>query len=154
MNIPGPTLYKPPGRIEDLQEVREYIFSIDFSALKARMIDEHAPEVDWSRDRLDYVEELYKRWLFLKRKHEFKSLPPSDDIDKFWHCHMLDTRAYLRDTQIIFGYYLHHFPYFGIRSEADKAELLRAWEETQRLNEEEFGEAIYEYDDSEGDAEE
>ena len=57
-----------------------------------------------------------------------------------------DTRAYFRDTQYIFGYYLHHFPYFGVRSDEDYADMEAAWEDTQRLHLLEFGDEIYDFD--------
>ena len=40
-------------------------------------------------------------------------------MDAFWHQHILDTVAYQRDTVQIFGYFLHHFPYFGIWAAKD-----------------------------------
>ena len=135
-----------PERADNLEEARKHIFALDFSALKAMMADEAAGGLGWPAERLDYTEMQYKRWLFLRRKYQSKELPPSEEIDKFWHYHILDTKAYHRDTQVIFGYYLHHFPYFGMRGPADKADLLHAWEETQELYEKEFGEPIYEYE--------
>jgi hypothetical protein len=60
---------------------------------------------------------------------------------------MLDTRAYIRDTQVIFGYYLHHFPYFGMRDDRDKHELQVAFAEMEDLYRREYGEEIYEWDD-------
>jgi hypothetical protein len=145
--IPGPTLYRPPERLRELSQVRDYIESIDFTPMMDRMADVKFGGLGWSRGKLEYVERQYRRWLFLRRKHEGYVLPPSGDIDEFWHHHILDTRSYVRDCQIIFGYYLHHFPYLGIRNENDWAELERAWEHTESFYEEEFGEEIYDYDE-------
>jgi hypothetical protein len=40
---------------------------------------------------------------------------------------------YHKDCDNIFGYYLHHFPYFGVRSKEDAKNLQSAFEETQVL---------------------
>jgi hypothetical protein len=61
-----------------------------------------------SPEKLNYVEKQYKNWLYLRRKYEGEILPPSKEIDEFWDAHILDTRAYHRHTNRIFGYYLHH----------------------------------------------
>jgi hypothetical protein len=47
-------------------------------------------------------------------------------VDEIWHQHILDTHAYHRDCDAIFGSYLHHFPYFGMRGDAD-AQALRGF---------------------------
>ena len=36
---------------------------------------------------------------------------PTIDIDLFWHQHILDTRAYAKDCQKVFGQFLHHFQF-------------------------------------------
>ncbi|HEU4561412.1 MAG TPA: hypothetical protein VFS20_26400 [Longimicrobium sp.] len=59
-----------------------------------------------------------------------------------WHYHILDTRAYHRDCQTLFGEYFHHFPYFGMRGEEDEQNLERAFKMTGVLYEEAFGEPI------------
>jgi hypothetical protein len=148
-----PRVVELPRRIEDLEEVRRYVEAIDFTMMKKKMESKEHGGLGWSRRRLDYAERLYKNWLFLQRKHEGVSMPPSEDIDAFWHWHILDTRAYHRDTAAIFGYYVHHFPYFGMRGEGDFQDLLDAWERTQELYLAEFGEEIYEFDEEEEEGE-
>jgi hypothetical protein len=60
-------------------------------------------------------------------------------VDKFWHGHILDTMKYAEDCQRVFGYFLHHFPYFGMRDAEDAANLANAAATTRRLYEQEFG---------------
>ena len=69
-------------------------------------------------------------------------IPPPKDIDTFWHGHILDTQAYMRDTAAIFGQYVHHYPYFGMRGKADHQKLLDAFENTKRIYREEYGEDV------------
>jgi len=152
--IEDPDVYEPPSRLPTIEQAREYIFGLSFEALKGVMEDEAKGGIGWPRGKLDYVEGQYKNWLYLRRKYETLTLPPTDDVDKLWHYHMLDSRAYLRDTMTIFGCYLHHFPYFGIRGERDRKELIEAFEKMQQLHLLEFGEEAYDWDDEDEDQDE
>ena len=132
-------------RILELDHVRDYISSIDFAALRTKLCSPPGEEggLGWTNAKAAGVEKQYRNWLYLRRKYEGEQLPPSSDIDQFWHAHILDTRAYHRDCARIFGSYHHHFPYFGARGEADRAALLRAWERLLGLYQDEFGTPIY-----------
>ncbi|EKF62435.1 hypothetical protein B194_4715 [Serratia plymuthica A30] len=90
------------------------------------------------------TEQYYKNFLYLNKKYgrEVKVIVPSLAIDEFWHHHILDTRSYITDCNHIFGYYFHHYPYFGMRSDEDYKNLNEAFEITQIIYEEEFGERI------------
>lgn len=65
---------------------------------------------------------------------------PNKIMDIFWHYHILDTRAYHKDCEAVFGHYLHHFPYFGMRGEQDAQNLKNAFYKTKELYLETFGE--------------
>jgi hypothetical protein len=47
--------------------------------------------------------------------------------------HILDTKKYAEDCDRSFGGFFHHFPYFGMRSEIDSANLIEAHSRTQEL---------------------
>ena len=132
------------GRIADPAELARYIDQIDFTLCKSKIIlDKNeglAPE--WDSAKADAVEALYKRYLKSLRKHEHESLPPTSDIDVFWHAHILDTQAYIRDCAAIFGYYLHHYPYFGVRGESDYQRLVEASLVTRQVWQDEYGEDL------------
>jgi hypothetical protein len=68
------------------------------------------------------------------------TIAPVVDVDEFWHYHILNTRKYAADCQEIFGYFLHHFPYAGMRGEDDEKALARAGDWTRQMYEETFGE--------------
>lgn len=74
-------------------------------------------------------------WCFLALNFGYpdKAIVPNQTVDEVWHRHILDTRAYARDTQSVFGYFLHHFPYLGTRGPADEEALVQSFAETQRL---------------------
>ena len=103
----------------------------------------------WSHAYADQMEVAYKRYLILNAKHPELMLAPEQDIDRFWHMHILDTRKYAADCEATFGYFLHHFPYLGLRGEGDEEVLQSAFEDMQRLYREEFGEDMIKVADSE-----
>jgi hypothetical protein len=132
-----------PQKIQDLGAVRQYIEQIDFTMLKSKLTAPVSEEgFGWTVDQADRAEERYKKWLFLRRKYDGEILPPTHEIDAFWHAHILDTMAYHRDTAAILGRYLHHYPYFGMRGDDDSRALVNAFNNTKQRFSEEYGEEI------------
>lgn len=123
-----------------LEEAKKYIDAIDFS----QMIDKLIHESGWLKEDVEQTCSQYRNFLFLNKKYhaEVGVLPPSEDIDEFWHSHILDTHAYIRDCEAIFGNYMHHYPYFGIDDKSDMTTLNNAFEITKKLYLKEFGEPI------------
>jgi hypothetical protein len=68
-----------------------------------------------------------------------RDIVPCKLVDEIWHQHILDTTAYRTDCESVFGRFLAHFPYFGMRNEEDAQALNDAYEETLDLYEREFG---------------
>ena len=93
----------------------------------------------WDLTKAKKISEEYRKYLILCLKYPKKSIVPSPLVDEFWHLHILDTQKYAEDCESIFGYFLHHFPYFGMRGEEDANNLKDAWHETLNLYEENFG---------------
>lgn len=129
--------------LTDFASVQDYVAHIDFTLLKEKLM---SPQDDgghgWSAELAEKVEVKYKRWLLMKWKHDGVLIPPPVDVDTFWHGHILETQSYWRDTLALFGKYLHHYPYFGMRGEADRKSLEESFENTVRLYREEYGEEI------------
>lgn len=133
---------------DKLKKAMSLIDSIDFRMIKMKLMDEEEGQ-GWDSQYTDYVEKRYKRYLAMIFINGSGSVVPTQDIDLFWHQHILDTRAYQKDCQKIFNEFLHHFPYFGMRSEQDAQDLLDAFEETKRFHYEVFGEDYcVEYNDN------
>ncbi|MDY6940266.1 MAG: hypothetical protein SWY16_21745 [Cyanobacteriota bacterium] len=80
----------------------------------------------------------YMRFLLLVFLYPDCTLVPTPEIDRVWHCHILDTAKYAEDTQMLFGRFLHHFPYMGARGEVDLEQLSQSFEQTQKLFERHF----------------
>jgi len=81
----------------------------------------------------------YLNFLSLIHLYPNLSLVPTQEIDQVWHHHILDTMKYAQDCQMLFGYFVHHFPYFGLRGESDRHNWQAAVEQTQVLFQEHFG---------------
>jgi hypothetical protein len=96
----------------------------------------------WSVDYADKMEVAYKRYLILHAKYPEMALAPEQDIDRFWHMHILDTRKYAADCQASFGHFVHHFPYLGLRGKEDAKALDAAFLKMQELYAQEFGEPV------------
>jgi hypothetical protein len=96
----------------------------------------------WSAEHADRMELAYKRYLILHAKYPHLPLAPERDIDRFWHMHILDTRKYAADCEAVFGEFLHHFPYLGLRGGDDAKALDDAYRAMQQLYAQEFGEPV------------
>jgi hypothetical protein len=120
-----------------VEEVVAAIEALDLEPIKFKLINREEGE-GWSREYVDQMEIAYKQFLTLVVKYPGETIAPSKDVDKFWHGHILDTMKYAQDCQNVFGYFLHHFPYFGMRGEEDAANLAEAGRNTARLHEYEF----------------
>lgn len=132
-----------PGYIRDDEIAAEYIQQIDMSSIR-KFVQLHLKRngIECASHELSNAELKYRRWLLLKRIYFGEPLPPTEEIDDFWHSHLLHTEQYVRDSLMIFGEYLHHFPYFGIRSDEDHEDLIDAFDATKRLYLQHFGESI------------
>jgi hypothetical protein len=117
------------------------IAKIDLEMVKMKLKDVEEG-LGWSDEQCETAEIEYKRFLHLNKKFPDSTIVPHTIIDLIWHQHILDTRAYHNDSNTVFGQYLHHFPYFGIRSESDRQDLMSAFEETQNIYKKEFGEKM------------
>jgi hypothetical protein len=121
-----------------VEQVIAAIEALDLDPIKLKLMDSEEGQ-GWSREYADHMELAYKRLLTLLATHPEETLAPSKDVDKFWHGHILDTLKYAEDCDKVFGSFLHHFPYFGMRGAEDAANLAKAGETTRRLYQQEFG---------------
>ena len=120
------------------RQMIEAIDGLDLGPIKFKLMDPQEGE-GWSREFVEHMEAQYRRYLTLVAKYPREAIAPDKDVDRFWHAHILDTRKYMDDCERVFGGYLHHFPYFGMRGAEDAAALARAGERTRELYAAEFG---------------
>lgn len=130
--------------MSDVVEERiKNIETLDLDPIKIKLrCSEDGP--GWDREKIEQVERRYRQFLILNLKHPCRSIVPNKEIDLFWHAHILDTMKYAEDCQKIFGRFLHHFPYFGMRGEEDARHLQEAFAKTKDLFVKEFGEELTE----------
>ncbi len=114
------------------------IATLDLDPIKVKLLHGESGE-GWSLEKVNAVEVEYRRFLYLMKKFPNEITAPQVDVDTFWHYHILDTMKYAEDCQAIFGYFLHHFPYLGMRGEEDARALQCAGEQMQKLYEATFG---------------
>jgi hypothetical protein len=111
-----------------------YIETMDLSPIKNKMIN----GLGWRKREVEQASMLYRNYLLLRLKYPNEQLPPSEDVDEFWHNHILDTKKYREDCQAI-GCFFEHYPYFGMDAHSTREDLNRAFEKMQELHVLEFG---------------
>ena len=129
------------------EEAMRRVDQIDLSMVKLKLMDEEEGQ-GWDQAFVDHVEKRYRRYLTMIIVTPDGSPVPTQDIDLFWHQHILDTRAYAKDCDEVIGYFVHHFPYFGMRGDEDAQNLQDAFEETKLIYSSLFGENYTTPDDS------
>jgi len=115
------------------------IAELDLDPIKVKLMHEESGE-GWTLERTNAVEFEYRRFLYLMKKYPQEQTAPLQDVDTFWHYHILDTLKYATDCQAVFGYFLHHFPYIGLRGEEDEEAHHRVGERMKELYEATFNE--------------
>lgn len=120
------------------EQMTKAVFALDLDPIKFKLMDAKEGH-GWTREEADRHELEYRRFLALVAKYPEEAITPDTDVDKFWHGHILDTMKYAEDCEQVFGYFLHHFPYFGMRGDEDAANLAEAAAKTRSLYQQEFG---------------
>src|ERR1700761_2066320 len=89
----------------------------------------------WSLERAEKARTEYIRFLTLLQMKPGFMLAPwpnadgQDDLDQFWHQHILDTEKYATDCDRLFGRMIHHNPHL-VRGSGQETDAV---EKTQRL---------------------
>lgn len=113
-----------------------YIKALDLSQIIYKL----SAHMGWSQKHAEQVSGMYRNFLILKLKYpDITILPPSDDIDEFWHMHILDTKNYQIQCYEIFGQYLNHNPFIDWDGSATEEELEQGFNTFLELYKKEFG---------------
>jgi hypothetical protein len=102
-----------------LEQVKSAIESLDLEPIKFK-ISSKEDGYGWTSEHVNRIELAYRRFLVLHAQFPQHQISPTKDIDAFWHAHILDTRKYAADCQRIFGEFMHHYPYLGMRGDHDQ----------------------------------
>lgn len=117
--------------------VCENVDNLDFEPIMVKIVDTDEG-AGWSPTLASIIEKQYRQFLKLI------SIPgavvvPTKCIDTFWHYHILDTKQYRVDCEDVFGAFVDHFPYFGMRGDEDRLALQDAFDASLRLVRDIFG---------------
>ena len=125
-----------------IERVVAAIRALDLESVKSRVTDPKLGE-GWTRAYADSIEVAYKNYLtmLVKYQDDAEDILLSEDVDEFWHTHILQTIKYSEDCERVFGSYLHHNPHVGERKPEDLQKRAALAEKTRHLYRQEFGNA-------------
>jgi len=121
--MPVATSISPSEALARLDE------QLDLSDIRRKLADPDEGK-GYAADHLDLLETEYRKFVALRVAHPDADIVPCKVVDEMWHQHILDTIAYRRDCDVIFGRFMDHFPYFGMRGPEDEQALADAYDET------------------------
>jgi hypothetical protein len=116
------------------------VMQLDLEPIKMKLMHAASGE-GWSLEKANAVEKEYRRFLCLMKMYPDEDTAPLVDVDTFWHYHILDTMKYAADCEQAFGYFLHHYPYVGMRDDDDEQFRLASGDRMKALYEATFGDA-------------
>lgn len=93
-----------------------------------------------THDKRRAARDSHRKFLALHLLHPEDDIVPCKFVDEMWHRHILDTAAYRADCDAVFGQFLDHFPYFGMRGADDALALQDAYADTLDRYRRAFGE--------------
>jgi hypothetical protein len=107
------TLQKFVGKVVKAVDEKAYITSRrrvidtwDFTILKRWMVQNNV----YPASAVNEAEVEYKRFLTMYLLCPDVILPVSNEVDPFWHSHILFTEDYIKMSDMVFGKYLIHRP--------------------------------------------
>ena len=121
----------------DVQTFIGKLTRLDLGPIAYRLINSN--EERWNTQQIKQAISHYLMFLLLVYLYPNGDLVPNQEIDRVWHYHIIDTIKYAEDCEMLFGRFVHHFPYFGKRGKIDRDDLQTAFEQTQVLFQEHFG---------------
>jgi hypothetical protein len=87
----------------------------------------------WTRRQAFLAIDRYKAFLFVSYLYPEVLLVPTQEIDRVWHCHILHTRKYRQDCEMLFGCFIDHEPESETWDEGSSEDLDAAFAQTQAL---------------------
>jgi hypothetical protein len=121
----------------DIAAMYQAIDELDFSRIKAKLM--HRRDGVLALREVERAEAGYRQFLKLAAKHPDLPIVPSEQVDEFWHMHILDTQRYSADCERIFGYMIHHDPYSGLDGAEDEARHFALAAQSDAMAAAEFG---------------
>jgi hypothetical protein len=117
----------------------ERVHTLDLEPIVVKLMHPEPGETVMSLEEADRLVGLYRQYLILCLRYPDVGIVPTKEIDQVWHTHILDTAKYQQDCDEVFGFFLHHFPYLGLRGEEDEHQWHAQYARTCELFKREFG---------------
>jgi hypothetical protein len=124
------------------EERLRWIDALDLEPIAYKLIHPEPGEMALSLAEADQAVALYRCFLKLCALHPGARIVPTRQLDRVWHAHVLDTAKYRADCDHVFGHFMDHFPYAGLRGEDDRRVWRDDFARTRRLFAEHFGAEI------------
>lgn len=86
----------------------------------------------WDSAKLRDTAEWYRRLLYLRAIEKRAVLVPTNDIDEFWHAHILNTDKYRNDCEKLFHGFIDHRPLVNLNCD-EEGQLKDNFSNTLRL---------------------
>lgn len=112
---------------------------LDLEPIVYKLMHPEPGEKALSLAEADQAVALYRCFLKLCVLYPGTAIVPTRQLDHVWHNHMLDTAKYRADCDRVFGHFMDHFPYAGLRGEDDQRAWRADFTHTRRLFREHFG---------------
>ncbi|MEW6491768.1 MAG: glycine-rich domain-containing protein-like [Cyanobacteriota bacterium] len=91
-------------------EALDQTFSSKLQQLNLRPIQKQLMQFGWTHQQAMRAINRYKMFLSVVYLHPHIPLIPTQEIDFVWHCHILHTRKYRQDCQMLFERFIEHEP--------------------------------------------
>jgi len=130
-------LFTKSNSSTDVQTFIGKLTQLDLGPIAYRLL--HSNEDKWNLEQTKRGIYQYYLFLILVYLYPNTQLVPSQEIDRVWHYHITDTMKYAEDCEMLFGRFIHHFPYLGKGGKMDRDNLHKAFEKTEVLFQEHFG---------------
>jgi hypothetical protein len=105
---------------------------LDLSPITAYLMS-HRNGYGWTKQQVFRAIRRYKTFVFVNYLYPQILLVPTQEIDQVWHCHILHTRQYRKDCELLFGCFIDHDPESELWGEANQHNLDAAFAQTQSL---------------------
>ena len=103
-----------------------------------KIVKKTADKNNWSQEKAKEAEMQYRAFLKANQMENSICFAPTPAMDKLWHNHILDTKKYVEDCEMLFDGFLHHVPSYS--EEFEEPDLLgRLVKQTKEYFQENFG---------------
>lgn len=106
--------------MSDAEILKRKIDSLDLEIIKSKFLTRKS----WwwcLWNNVDDIEKEYRRFLLLVGTSAHSVVPWNEELDNFWHEHILDTKKYETDCMELFGKMVHHNPHLTKGTEEHKS---------------------------------